>query len=99
MRRSVSRISIPKTKTFSKKASEVNPMMKRFGRYMLKITTFTTVLTFVGLLFLNAGWISPKPMGNANCRHHVGDWHAYWLTHGHSGTHYDQAKYIWEDDL
>ena len=26
---------------------------------MLKIATFTTVLTFVGLLLLNAGWISP----------------------------------------
>ena len=94
MRGSVSRISIPKTKTFSKKASEVNPM-KRFGRYMLKIATFTTVLTFVGLLFLNAGWVSPKPMGETF--RHIYTIHEYKDIHTYHGViHIDRS--IYEND-
>ena len=84
-----------RNKDLSKKVSEVNPV-KRFGRYMLKIATFTTVLTFVGLLFLNAGWVSPEPMCNKP-KHHVGTYHVYTSHHhyGHIELHYDWWRYAW----
>ena len=67
--------------------------MKRFGRYMLRIGTFATMLTFVGLLLLNAGWISPKPMAQ---RTHTDTYHSYTDVYTHHGVvHYDKWKYSW----
>ena len=74
--------------------------MKRFGQYMLKIATFTTVLTFVGLLLLNAGWVSPQP-GNPDTyagKTHAATYHAYldvFDDHGNLIFHKDDNEYSW----
>ncbi|MDE0322451.1 MAG: hypothetical protein OXN27_00885 [Candidatus Poribacteria bacterium] len=79
--------------------------MKRFGQYVLKIATFTTVLTFMGLLLLNAGWISPHPIyasiGSSSSDHQHP--HKQHTATAHSYTdvpdwdeHYDGHTYKWK---
>ena len=75
--------------------------MKKFGQYMLKIATFTTVLTFVGLLLLNAGWISPQPMSGGSdtgSYTHAATYHGYLDVYDHHGKkvfHRDHEEYSW----
>ena len=76
--------------------------MKRLGQYMLKIGTFTTVLTFVGLLLLNAGWVSPQPMSGSGGSQprltHAATYHGYldvYDQHGNKIYHKDDEEYSW----
>lgn len=63
--------------------------MKRFGLSTLKIAILTTILTFIGLLFINAGRISPRPA------HAHDDGHAYGYGDPHSdGGHEDIEVWI-----
>jgi hypothetical protein len=83
----------------SKQKSEENIMKKRFVGHMLKIATFATIFTFVGLLFLNAGWISPRPIPMGQRTHVYTDDHVYGAVNvdldGSPGAHEDAEVYIW----
>ena len=68
--------------------------MKSFVRQMLKIATFTTILTFVGLLLFNAGWISPRPIPTT--LKHIDTYHTYDTEEHLDSSHEDTHAYSFE---